>query len=122
MASHRPFEGLSHYGPSKAALNQFAQTVALEEAKNGIRINSVNPGVIVTPIHNYAAFVGNELSPDEMREKLKHMQPTGRPGEPEDIAKLFLFIALDKNMTGSIVNSDAGSSLMMFGKGIPGVF
>ena len=88
----------------------------MEEAKNGIRINSVNPGVIITPIHNKAIYGDKEgMSLDQMRVAMKDLQPTGRCGEPEDIAKLFLFIALDKNMTGSVVNSDAGSSLMTFG-------
>lgn len=46
-----PFEGGNAYCTAKAALNQLARCVALEEAPNGIRANILSPGVIATPIH-----------------------------------------------------------------------
>ena len=47
----RAFPDVVAYNMSKAAVDQLARTTALEEAKNGVRVNAVNPGVIVTEIH-----------------------------------------------------------------------
>lgn len=66
----RSFAGVLAYNMSKAALDQFTQCVALELADRGVRVNSVNPGVIVTNIHKrggmdeaaYAAFLEHSKS------------------------------------------------------------
>ncbi|KAK6050862.1 hypothetical protein COOONC_11632, partial [Cooperia oncophora] len=57
------FPGVSYYCMSKAAIDQFTKCLALEMAPHGVRVNAVNPGVIVTEVHkrsgmNDAAYEG----------------------------------------------------------------
>ena len=52
----RAFPGVVAYNMSKAAVDQLTRTAALEVASNGVRINAVNPGVIVTEVHKRAGM------------------------------------------------------------------
>ena len=87
----RAFPGVLAYCVSKAGLDQFTRCVALELASKGVRVNAVNPGVTFTELHRrggmdeekYAAFL----------EHSKTTHPTGRVGQPKEIAELILFLA-----------------------------
>ena len=89
----RSFPGVLAYCSSKAGLDHLTRCAAIELAPKGVRINAVNPGVTVTNLHRrsgmgetqYAAFL----------ERAKETHPLGRPGQPEDIAALILFLASD---------------------------
>ena len=98
------------YNTSKAAILQLTQTIALENARSGIRANCILPGVIDTPLIQPDP---NQHSPEEIAE-IKHsrdaMIPMGRMGEPWDVAKAALFLASDdaKYITGTDLIVDGG--------------
>jgi NAD(P)-dependent dehydrogenase (short-subunit alcohol dehydrogenase family) len=107
----RSFPGVLAYNVSKSALDQLTRCTALELAPLGVRVNAVNPGVTVTNLHRrsgmdeskYAAFL----------ERSKETHPLGRPGQPQEIASLILFLASDRAgwMTGETIPIDGGRHL-----------
>jgi NAD(P)-dependent dehydrogenase (short-subunit alcohol dehydrogenase family) len=107
----RSFPGVLAYCVSKSAVDQLTRCAAIEMAPLGVRINAVNPGVTVTNLHRrsgmgeaqYAAFL----------ERSRTTHPLGRPGRPEDIAELILFLASDRAgwMTGETIPVDGGRHL-----------
>lgn len=104
----RAFPGVLAYCVSKAATDQLTRCAALELAPKGIRVNAVNPGVVVTNIHkrsgmeeeNYAKFL----------EHSKTTHPLGRVGQPEEVADLIYFLASEKAawITGATYEIDGG--------------
>lgn len=104
----RAFPGVLAYCVSKAALDQLTRCAALELASKNVRVNAVNPGVVVTEIHKrggmseeaYAAFL----------EHSKQTHPLGRVGKPEEIATLVLFLASEQAswITGATYSIDGG--------------
>jgi NAD(P)-dependent dehydrogenase (short-subunit alcohol dehydrogenase family) len=104
----RAFPGVLAYCVSKAALDQLTRCASLELAAKGVRVNAVNPGVVVTQIHKrggmseeaYAAFL----------EHSKSTHPLGRTGRPEEVASLVLFLASDDAswITGATYSIDGG--------------
>lgn len=98
-----------HYIASKWAVRGMTKAAAIELAPRGIRVNSVHPGFIHTSIGNPEGTVhpeGRAL----LDEFTKRWTPLGRTGEPEDIAKLVLFLASDDSAysTGSEFVADGG--------------
>jgi NAD(P)-dependent dehydrogenase (short-subunit alcohol dehydrogenase family) len=80
------------------------KTMAVELAHLGIRVNAVCPGYIETPM-------SKEIDPPEFIEEfVKQYIPLNRPGKPEEIAPVFLFLASDESsfMTGQIIIADGG--------------
>lgn len=108
VAGTRSFPNILAYGVSKAALDQMTRSAALELASKGVRVNAVNPGVVVTNIHKrggmdedaYAAFL----------ERSKETHPIGRVGTPSEVAELIYFLASDKAswITGATYAIDGG--------------
>jgi NAD(P)-dependent dehydrogenase (short-subunit alcohol dehydrogenase family) len=104
----RAFPGVLAYCVSKAGLDQLTRCAALELAAKGVRVNAVNPGVVVTEIHKrggqteeqYAAFL----------EHSKETHPLGRVGDAREIAELILFLASDRAswITGATYSIDGG--------------
>jgi NAD(P)-dependent dehydrogenase (short-subunit alcohol dehydrogenase family) len=107
----RSFPGVLAYNVSKAGLDQLTRCAALELAPLGVRVNAVNPGVTVTNLHRrsgmdeskYAAFL----------ERSRDTHPLGRPGQPQEVASLILFLASDRAgwMTGETIPIDGGRHL-----------
>jgi NAD(P)-dependent dehydrogenase (short-subunit alcohol dehydrogenase family) len=107
----RAFAGVLAYNVSKAAMDHLTRCAALEMAPFGVRVNCVNPGVTVTNLHRrggmddvqYAAFL----------QRSKETHPLGRPGEPEEVAALIVFLASDQArwMTGETIPVDGGRHL-----------
>ncbi len=91
------------YGAGKAAIQSVVQTLALELARSGIRVNAVAPGPVATPTAN--------LSTDPQR--LRRGIPMGRHGEAEEIAGpvLFLLSELASFLTGQCLAVDGGCSI-----------
>jgi 3-oxoacyl-[acyl-carrier protein] reductase len=99
--------GLAHYGASKAGLNGFIRSAALEFASAGITVNGVEPGLIRTP--------AIESHTDEERfAQMAAMIPVGKLGDPEDIAEALLFLASAqaKFITGQTIIADGGALLV----------
>jgi NAD(P)-dependent dehydrogenase (short-subunit alcohol dehydrogenase family) len=111
VAGTRSFPNILAYGVSKAAIDQLTRSAALELALKGVRVNAVNPGVVVTNIHKrggmdeqtYAAFL----------ERSRETHPIGRPGTAAEVADLIYFLASDKAswITGATYAIDGGRAL-----------
>jgi NAD(P)-dependent dehydrogenase (short-subunit alcohol dehydrogenase family) len=99
---------LSLYAASKGGVVMLSRGIALDYAKAGIRCNVICPGWVDTPInHAHAALLGGL---EHVYATIDSFQPIGRPGTPEEIANLVLFLASDEAsfMTGSVVLIDGG--------------
>lgn len=98
--------GQPAYVASKHGVNGLTKTAALENARSGIRVNSVCPGAIRTPM--IERFVA--LSPDFDEEKMVEMEPVGRMGTPEEIAAAVVWLSSDAAsfVTGHNMAVDGG--------------
>ncbi|MDA0229156.1 MAG: SDR family NAD(P)-dependent oxidoreductase [Proteobacteria bacterium] len=105
------YENLAAYSATKGALVMFTKVLALDHAGDNIRVNAVCPGDIDTPMMD-AGLAVKEVSPEEIREKLKQHIPIGRVGEPEDVAALVMYLASEAAgfVTGAIVPVDGGTT------------
>jgi NAD(P)-dependent dehydrogenase (short-subunit alcohol dehydrogenase family) len=90
------------YSAAKGGVVNFTRTLAVENARKGIRVNAVCPGYVVTNILDGLS--------DEMLETLKTLHPIGRLGRPEEIASAVLFLASDEAsfVTGANLLVDGG--------------
>jgi len=107
----RSFPGILAYCVSKAGLDQLTRCAALELAPKGVRVNAVNPGVVVTEIHKRGG-----MSDEEYQRFLEHSKtthPLGRVGDPKEIAELVFFLASEKAawITGATHQIDGGRAL-----------
>ena len=104
----RSFPGVLAYCVSKAGLDQLTRCAALELAPKHIRVNAVNPGVVITEIHKRAGMSEDDYQAFLERSKSTH--PLGRVGEPREIAELILFLASDHAdwITGATYSIDGG--------------
>ena len=96
--------GAAAYAASKGAVRLFTKSTAIQYAQDGIRANSVHPGIIVTPV------TAEILADDAAMKANIAMYSLGRIGQPEDIAYGVLFLASDESsfMTGSELVIDGG--------------
>lgn len=103
--------GSAAYVASKGAINSLTRAMALDHASEGIRVNSVCPGSIDTPMLRWAAdqFKGDQTQ-DEMIESWGRMHPIGRVGTMEECAELIAFLCSDKAgfITGGDYKIDGG--------------
>lgn len=104
----RAFPGVLAYCVSKAALDQLTRCSALELAAKGVRVNAVNPGVVVTEIHKRGGM--NEDAYAAFLEHSKTTHPIGRVGRPEEIADLVTYLASNNAgwITGATYSIDGG--------------
>src|SRR5881396_2376133 len=107
----RSFPGVLAYCVSKAAVDQLTRCAALELAAKGIRVNEVNPGVVVTELHRAGGM--NDEAYTAFLEHSKTTHPLGRVGRPEEVADLIYFLASDRAgwITGATVSIDGGRAL-----------
>ena len=101
--------GQSAYAASKAAMRSFGRTMATELARRGIRVNTVSPGPVVTPMWNkISGLAGAEL--EAMQGTVAAIVPLGRNGRPEEIAAAALFLASNEAsyITGVDLPVDGG--------------
>jgi NAD(P)-dependent dehydrogenase (short-subunit alcohol dehydrogenase family) len=107
----RSFPGILAYCVSKAGLDQLTRCAALELAPKGVRVNAVNPGVVVTEIHTRGGMSSEDYQ--NFLEHSKTTHPLGRVGDPKEIAELVFFLASDKAawITGGTHQIDGGRAL-----------
>lgn len=101
--------GEGGYGATKAALAGFVKSLALELSAQGIRVNTIHPGVVETPLLE----VSNGTFGEEELETLRQKYPLKRFGKPEDIAYCAVYLLSDASnwMTGSKILIDGGFTL-----------
>ena len=102
----QPSPELLHYASTKGAISTFTKGLAQEVAERGIRVNGVAPGPIWTPlvIMSFPAEKNAEFGADV---------PLGRPGQPGELAPLYVFLAGDESsyITGEIIGATGGKPL-----------
>jgi 3-oxoacyl-[acyl-carrier protein] reductase len=100
-------EGHGAYAAAKAGILQLTQMAALEGAPHKIRVNSVCPGFVDSPMTRTGYR-------DDAFEGWNKVCPLGRPGTPEDIAKAMLFLASDEAdfITGAMLPVDGGRTIL----------
>ena len=106
---YRSQVGEGGYGATKAALAGFAKSLALELSAQSIRVNTIHPGVVETPLLE----VSNSTLGEEELEALQQKYPLKRFGKPEDIAYCAVYLLSDASnwMTGSNILIDGGFTL-----------
>jgi len=100
--------GASAYAATKAALRSLARTTAAELAGRGIRVNTVAPGPIVTPIFERTGLPKEAM--DEFAQQIVAQIPMKRFGQPEEVAGAVAFLASQdaSYITGVEINVDGG--------------
>ena len=96
------------YHASKGAVRLMSKTDALMYASKGIRVNSVHPGFIWTPM--VENFINSQAHPEEARKAIDALHPLGHIGEPDDVAYGVLYLASDESkfVTGTELIIDGG--------------
>lgn len=104
----RAFPGVLAYCVSKAGLDQLTRCAALELASKGVRVNAVNPGVVVTEIHKRGGMTEEQYAAFLQHSKETH--PLGRVGDASEIAELIFFLASSRAswITGATYSIDGG--------------
>jgi NAD(P)-dependent dehydrogenase (short-subunit alcohol dehydrogenase family) len=104
----RAFPNVLAYCVSKAGVDQLTRCAALELAPKGIRVNAVDPGVVVSNLHRRGGM--GEEKYQAFLEHSKTTHPIGRVGHPEDIANTICFLASEQAgwITGASVPVDGG--------------
>ncbi|MFE9426422.1 SDR family NAD(P)-dependent oxidoreductase [Kitasatospora sp. NPDC006697] len=106
------FAKVSHYCAAKFAVIGFTASLALEEARNGVRVNAVCPGIVRTNMWNYLLeeFTRPGETEEECWERMRMMIPQREFQQPQDIAELVLYLAAARRVTGQAVGVDGGMS------------
>jgi NAD(P)-dependent dehydrogenase (short-subunit alcohol dehydrogenase family) len=104
----RAFPGVLAYCVSKAGVDQLTRCAALELAPKGVRVNAVNPGVVVTEVHRRGGMSDEAYA--RFLEHSKTTHPLGRVGSAREVAELILFLASDRAawITGATYSVDGG--------------
>ena len=108
VAGIRAFQNVLAYCVSKAGVDQLTHCAALELGPKGVRVNAVDPGVVVTNLHRAGGM--DEEKYQKFLEHSKTTHPIGRVGTPEEVAELILFLASDRAawITGGSFSVDGG--------------
>jgi len=96
------------YVATKGAITAFTKALAVDEAPNGVRVNSVSPGNVYTPLWQEA--IDQASDPEEYREQGEAAQLLGRMGHIEEIGKLCLFIASQATFTTGVDHIISGGA------------
>ncbi|MBK9215719.1 MAG: SDR family oxidoreductase [Chloracidobacterium sp.] len=108
VAGTRAFPNVFAYCVSKAAVDQFTRCAALELGPKGVRVNAVNPGVVVTNLHKRGGMEAEAYK--AFLEHSTETHPIGRVGTADEVAELICYLASDKAgwITGATYAIDGG--------------
>ncbi len=107
VAGHLPTPNSAPYGMAKAGVNSLVRSLSVEVAPDRINVNAIAPGLIATPMTQ------KRLDDPAEREKSMAAIPWKRPGRPEEIAELVLFLAAESGdyVTGQTWTMDGGLTM-----------
>ena len=100
-----PLDNALHYGASKAGIEMTTRCLAKDLGRYGIRVNAIAPGLMDSP--NLELFVPG------WKDRFVSRAPLGRPGEPEDIGNIAMFLSspMSSWITGQVIVADGGVTL-----------
>lgn len=96
--------GQANYAASKAGLIGFSKSVAREVAGRGIRVNVIAPGFIASDM--------TDAIPEKMKDNIIGQIPMKRIGNPEEVAKVAVFLAEQEYLTGQVIAIDGGMTMI----------
>jgi NAD(P)-dependent dehydrogenase (short-subunit alcohol dehydrogenase family) len=110
VTGRRPYANIAPYCVAKAGLDMLTECLALELAPHGVRVNAINPGVVVTNLHKATNTVPDY---DAFLARSRETHPLGFVGEPRDAAELIAFLVSDRArwITGGLFPLDGGRAL-----------
>jgi meso-butanediol dehydrogenase / (S,S)-butanediol dehydrogenase / diacetyl reductase len=118
VQGHASQPNVAAYVATKGAIHALTRAMAMDFAKDNIRVNSVSPGSVRTPILELAARTagGPDVDVEATFRRYGAAHPLGRIGEPEEVAELVAFLASDKAafITGSDYRIDGGLTAGLF--------
>jgi len=105
VTMYKGSDDLLDYSATKGAITAFTRSLSQNLVKDGIRVNAVAPGPIWTPLNP----MGGQ-PPEDMKDFGKNV-PMGRPGQPNEVAPAFLFLACEDSsyMTGQVLHPNGGT-------------
>ena len=103
------YPGYAAYCAAKGGLVQLARSLAVDYSPRNVRVNVICPGAVVTPA--LAPLIENP----EFRKNVEKLTLLGRIGQPDEIARVALFLASDESsyMTGAIIDVEGGASALL---------
>lgn len=102
------------YAATKGAITAFTKALAIDEAANGVRVNSVSPGNIYTPLWQEAIDAAPD--PERCRAEGEAAQVMGRMGSIEEVGRLCLFIAAEASFTTGVDHIVSGGAELGYGR------
>lgn len=111
VQGHACQQGVAAYATSKGAIHSLTRALALDHARDGVRVNSISPGSIATPMLELAARTFSpELPTAQVFDRFGKSHPLGRIGTAEEVAELAAFLASDRASfcTGADYRIDGG--------------
>ncbi|MFD6859817.1 SDR family NAD(P)-dependent oxidoreductase [Rhodococcus sp. NPDC060090] len=111
IEAHRAAPGFAVYSAAKAAVEQFARTLSIEVAPDGIRVNNVAPDYVPTPNLAKLASLGGGDSSMSTPKGVRIAIPMGRAGDVTDVSNSVVFLAskLSSFITGTTLHPDGGT-------------
>jgi NAD(P)-dependent dehydrogenase (short-subunit alcohol dehydrogenase family) len=109
VTGHNGFPEVAVYGSTKGGLIALARGHAMELASKNIRVNSVSPGTVASPmLYNFVSE--NSEDPERALREFDKIHPRGKVASIEEVANVFVFLASDEsmNITGEDIRCDGG--------------